>query len=87
MKRGESSGSNSVTYGVVELLLALLLIIGLYTQLAAVLNAAILVIKLAFKAKSKALFTDGINYYILLLVMCLSLVVTGAGMFGFDLPL
>ncbi len=87
MKRGGSSGSNSTMYGAVEIVIAIFLIIGLYTQLAALLNAIILVIKLAFKARDKALLTDGINYYILLLVMAISLIVTGAGWFAFDLPL
>jgi len=83
----DSSGSNSKMYGYVEMFVALFLIIGLFTQLAALINALILVIKLSFKARDGKLFTDGINYYILLLVMVLSLVVTGPGFFAFDLPL
>ena len=85
--QGHSSGSNSKMYGAVEVFIALFLIIGLYTQLAAMLNAVILIIKLGFKSRDKALFTDGINYYILLLAMALSLIVTGGGAWGFDLPL
>jgi uncharacterized membrane protein YphA (DoxX/SURF4 family) len=85
MKRGQSSGSNSVIYGVVEIIIALFLIIGLYTQLAAMLNAVILVIKLIAKARDKALLTDGINYYILLLAMAISLIFMGPGVFAFDL--
>ena len=87
MKRGQSSGSNSVLYGAVEILVSIFLIIGLYTQLAALINAIILIIKLAFKARNKQLLTDGVNYYILLLVMATSLMVTGAGWGAFDLPL
>jgi uncharacterized membrane protein YphA (DoxX/SURF4 family) len=87
MKRGESSGSNTITYGIVEVVVALFLIVGLFTQVAAILNAVILIIKLAVKAKNKQLFTDGINYYILLLAMALSLIVTGAGFLAFDMPL
>ncbi len=87
MNRGRSSGSNSVRYGIVEVFISAFLIIGLYTQLAALINALILVIKLVFKAKQKALFSDGINYYVLLLVMAISLLFTGAGAFAFDLPL
>jgi uncharacterized membrane protein YphA (DoxX/SURF4 family) len=87
MRRGESSGSNSVIYGVVEVVIALFLVIGLFTQLAALLNAIILVIKLGFKAREGKLLSDGINYYILLLVMSISLMFTGAGFLAFDLPL
>ena len=85
--QGTSSGSNARTYGAVEIFVSLFLIIGLYTQLAALINAIILVIKISFKARDRALFTDGINYYVLLLAMALSVIVTGAGAWAFDLPL
>jgi uncharacterized membrane protein YphA (DoxX/SURF4 family) len=87
MKRGTSSGSNTVLYGAMEIFVSLFLIIGLFTQLFALLNALILVIKLGVKAKEKKLFTDGINYYVLLLVMAISLIFTGAGFCAFDLPM
>ena len=76
---GQSSGSNSKIYGIVELLLAILLIIGLYTQVAALLNIIILIIKIAIKAKEKKLLTNGINYYILLLVMLVSILFIAPG--------
>ena len=85
--KGTSSGSNSPTYGVVEIIVAVFLIVGLFTQLAALLNAVILIIKIGFKARNKQLFSNGINYYILLFAMALSLLVTGPGVFAFDLPL
>jgi uncharacterized membrane protein YphA (DoxX/SURF4 family) len=85
--RGRSSGSNSVVYGAVEIFIALFLVIGLFTQLAALLNGVILVIKLGAKARERKLLSDGINYYILLLAMAISLLFTGAGLFAFDLPL
>ena len=84
---GHSSGSNSKIYGVVEMIIALFLIIGLWTQLAAILNAVILVIKLCWKIKEGKFLTDGVNYYILLLAMAISLVFTGAGAFAIDYPL
>jgi uncharacterized membrane protein YphA (DoxX/SURF4 family) len=87
MKRGTSSGSNSVSYGIAEVLIAIFLVIGLFTQLAALLNAIILLIKLGFKAKVGKFLSDGVNYYILLLVMAISLMFTGPGFFAFDLPL
>lgn len=85
--RGTSSGSNSHLYGGIEIIVAVFMIVGLFTQLAALINAIILVIKLTFKAKEGKFLSDGINYYILLLVMCISLMLTGAGLFAFDLPL
>lgn len=82
--KGKSSGSNSKIYGWVEIVIALFLVVGLYTQLAALANVVILLIKIGFKIRDKAFLTDGVNYYILLLVMALSLILTGAGAFGFD---
>lgn len=84
---GQSSGSNSKIYGFVEIIIAIFLIIGLFTQLAALLNAIILVIKLGYKAHEKALLSNGINYYILLLAMAISLLFSGAGLFAFDIHL
>jgi uncharacterized membrane protein YphA (DoxX/SURF4 family) len=85
--KGDSSGSNAVTYGIVEVFISIFLIIGLFTQIAALLNIIILVIKLGFKAKSGLLLSDGVNYYILLLAMAVSLMFTGPGFLAFDLPL
>jgi uncharacterized membrane protein YphA (DoxX/SURF4 family) len=85
--KGQSSGSNSKTYGYIEVVVALFLIIGLWTQLAAMLNAIILIIKLGWKIKEKKFLNDGINYYILLLTMAISLVFTGAGFLAIDYPL
>ena len=87
VNKGTSSGSNAKAYGAVEIIIALFLVIGLFTQLAALLNAIILVIKLGFKARDKAFLSDGINYYVLLLVMAISLIFTGPGFFAYDLPL
>jgi len=84
---GQSSGSNSKTYGVVEMLVAIFLIIGFWTQLAALLNAIILIIKLGFKIRQGKFLSDGVNYYILLLIMAISLIFTGAGFLAIDYPL
>jgi uncharacterized membrane protein YphA (DoxX/SURF4 family) len=83
--KGTSSGGNQKAYGAIEIIIAVFLIIGLFTQLAALLNAVILIIKLGFKARDKKLLTDGINYYILLLVMAIALIFMGPGSFAYDL--
>ncbi len=85
--QGKSSGSNSVMYGAVEIIIATFLIIGLFTQLAALLNAVILIIKIGYKIRDKAFLTDGVNYYVLLLAMAITLAFSGAGFLAFDLPL
>lgn len=76
-----------VTLGMIEIVLGLLLIIGLYTQAAAALVAIILGLKLAKKVATKAFLTNGVNYYLILLVIAVSLLFSGAGVFAFDLPL
>jgi uncharacterized membrane protein YphA (DoxX/SURF4 family) len=84
--KGRSSGSNTRVYGVLEIATAVFLIIGLYTQLAALINIIILLIKTGNKIADNKFLTDGINYYILLLAMALSLLFSGAGFLAFDLP-
>ena len=84
---GKSSGSNSRVYGIIEIAIALFLVIGLWTQLAAILNVVILLIKIGWKIKEKKFLTDGVNYYILLLAMAISLVFSGAGFLAIDYPL
>ena len=73
--------------GVVEGISGILISIGLWTQLAALIIAIDLVIRLADRIRNKSFLTDGVNYYLLLLVLALSLLVTGAGKLAFDLPL
>ena len=86
IEKGNSSGSNSKLYGIVEIVIAVFLIIGLFTQLAALINAIILIIKIGHKISEKKFLSDGINYYLLLFAMALSIIFTGAGAFAFDLP-
>lgn len=85
--KGQSSGSNSRAYGIIEMIVAALIIVGLFTQLAALINAIILLIKLGHKIKDRAFLTNGVNYYLILLTMAISLIFTGAGFLALDLPL
>lgn len=82
--RGQSSGSNTVAYGYIELLVGICLVVGFFTQLAAFLNFLILVIKIAAKAKEGKLLSDGINYYILLWAMAAALLFVGPGIWAID---
>jgi uncharacterized membrane protein YphA (DoxX/SURF4 family) len=72
---------------VAECIAGILLVIGLWTQVAALFAAIDLVMRLVERIRSKAFLTDGVNYYLVLLVLALSLLVTGAGFMAFDLPL
>lgn len=73
--------------GIVEIVGGLLIIVGLYTQIAA-LVLAILTAKEAYvEWKDSALLKRNFVFYVLLLVILLSLLVTGAGAYAFDIPL
>lgn len=79
--------NNEKAAGVLEGLSGILLVIGLFTQAAALVAAIILSVRLAKKIAAKAFLTSGINYYLILLFIALSLLVSGAGSFAFDLRL
>ena len=85
--KGTKSSSKSKTIGTVEGIAGILLVIGMWTQLAALYAVIDLLVRLFDRFKNKAFLTDGVNYYLLLLVMALTLLVTGAGFLAFDLPL
>ena len=86
-EQNQVSTTGSKIYGGIEVVLGISLIIGLYTQLSALIITLFLVIKLIYKIKSKSFLSDGVNYYILLFAMSLSLLVMGAGFLAFDMPL
>lgn len=70
-----------------EGLLGILLIIGFLTQLAALLSTLVFFIHLLQKIKNRAFLTNGVNYYFILLVISLCLLLTGPGRLAVDLPL
>ena len=69
-----------------EILVATLLFIGLYTQLAAFVSLVVLAIMWKFELFGYNTPTRGITF-LLMFVLCLSLTVMGAGPFALDLPL
>lgn len=70
-----------------EVLLGILLVIGLFVQGAAIFVALIFLIRIIGKIQKRAFLSDGINYYLILFVLALTLLVSGAGFLAFDLPL
>ncbi len=75
---------NMKIVAVIELITGALLIIGLWTQGAAIVVAIDLIIRLIERAQKKAFLTDGVNYYLILLVLAVSLIITGAGIWAID---
>ncbi len=80
-----SSGKKVIDLG--EVIIAILLLLGLWTQAAAGIAAIGLLVCLIGKVRSRAFLTDGLNYTLILFVLALSLMFTGAGWWGFDMPL
>ena len=74
-------------YILIELLVAFGLFLGIYAQLAALVGL-ILALKILIVRKSlREVKPLSELSYVLLAVICLSVLVTGAGIFAFDLPL
>ena len=71
----------------VEFLTAVGLILGTYTQAVAIVGALLALKHLLWRGHYPNFFPLSRSASMLLLAICLSLIVTGAGAFAFDLPL
>lgn len=74
-------------FGIIEIIGGLALILGIYTQIAALVFAAITFMELFIEQRESALLKRDFVFYLLLFAIALSLLFTGAGFFAFDLPL
>lgn len=70
-----------------DAILGILILIGLWTQVAVAVLGLDLIWRIIEKVRGRAFLTAGVNYYLILLAICLSLLVTGAGMLAFDLAI
>ena len=86
LKQSEATTGSRIL-GIADAVLGIALVVGFWTQVAATLVALDLIWRIIKKGTEKALFTSGVNYYVVLLVLALSLLVTGAGWWGFDLAI
>jgi uncharacterized membrane protein YphA (DoxX/SURF4 family) len=77
--------------GIVLLLVGILLVIGLYTQIAALVvtlaSLLAVIIKIRVRLAEHQSLSQGVEYYFLLLAIAVSLLFLGAGAFAIDLPL
>ena len=71
----------------VVFVVAVLLFIGLYTQAAAIVGMVLSLKDVVFANKYPRIMPLSAGAGVLLFVMCLSLLLSGAGAFAFDLPL
>lgn len=73
--------------GVIEVLGGLSLILGIYTQIGAMVLGLISIITYTLMKSKKATLSHSQDFYFLLFIINLTLLITGAGVYAFDLPL
>ena len=71
----------------IEIVAGSFLVVGYLTQVAALVMAIILFAEAYVEFRDSAILKRDVVFYTLLLVICVSLLFTGAGAFAFDLPL
>lgn len=74
-------------FGIIQIVGGLMLIVGLYTQIAALVFSIITFGELVVEYRNERILTRNIVFYLLLLAISLSLLLSGAGAFAIDLPL
>lgn len=77
----------SSAVGAAEFTGGVMLVVGFYTQIAALVAALIMLAATFIKWRHPQSLRNDIEFYILLFAISLSLVFSGAGFFAFDLPL
>lgn len=71
----------------VEIVVGTLFVLGLFTQVAAILSALLALKFIVMHTKFSGTYVPGKLFYTLLLAASLSLFITGAGFFAFDVPI
>lgn len=74
-------------YALLQIAGGIMLVAGAWTQVAALVLAIFTGIELAVEWKEKNILRRDLTFYILVFAICLSLLLTGAGAFAFDIPL
>jgi uncharacterized membrane protein YphA (DoxX/SURF4 family) len=83
---GMASGF-AIYFGVVELVLGAMFVMGAYTQIAALATVAYALKMLFFRKHFAPPVVPSPSFYFLAIGVSLSLFITGAGVFAFDIPL
>jgi len=81
------STTNKRVLGIIEIIIGGSLIAGFYTQISALAAAIILIGAITIKRKNPKQIKSSLGFLLLLFVVSISLLVSGAGLFAFDLPL
>ncbi|HEY4508161.1 MAG TPA: DoxX family protein [Candidatus Paceibacterota bacterium] len=81
------ASSYAVAFGVVEVVSGFLLVVGLFTQIASLATLVVSVFMLYEKNKRPAEMPGSRGVFLLLCIISLSLLFSGAGFLAFDVPL
>jgi uncharacterized membrane protein YphA (DoxX/SURF4 family) len=73
--------------GMAEILVGIFIIIGFFTQVAALLAVYIFFTLMYIDDRKEKIFPYTATFYLVLVFVTLTLLITGAGAFAFDLPL
>ncbi|MDD5318841.1 MAG: DoxX family membrane protein [Candidatus Pacebacteria bacterium] len=76
-----------IAFGALEIIIGIFIIIGLYTQIAALLAVVIFIVSLIVSHKKTLPSATPTAVYALLLIIALFLLINGAGLPALDLPL
>lgn len=76
-----------VLLGSVEIIGGLLLLAGAYTQLVALILGVICLSEMFVEYEEESILKRDVVFYLLLAVICVSLLLTGAGLYAVDVPL
>lgn len=74
-------------YALLQFAAGIMLIVGFYTQIAALVAAVFSGTELYIEYKNAAVLKRDLVFYILIFAIAISLLLTGAGKFAFDIPL
>jgi len=77
----------TILIGVIQVVGGLMLISGFYTQIAALVFVVLIGMEMYIEYSDAGLLKRNLVFYVLLFVIALSLMFTGAGFFAFDRPL
>ena len=85
--RDSGDSTKKKVLGVIGGIAGILLVIGLYTQIATLIAILILGSCIIKKIQKREFLTNGVNYYLILFILAVSLLLTGPGFWAFDIAL
>lgn len=75
------------TVALIEIISGLFIFAGFLTQISSIVAGIIMFISIVIKIIKPKVLPNTLDFYILFFVVFISLIITGAGLFAFDMPL